>query len=136
VFDRGMVPALLERVIDNRGRHRLDPGGALKGDDVLAFLGRWPDKPFLMLNFYDPPGKARLDKPACRFDIVRFVGGCGARMPKAIQTCGADRLVFGSSMLLRYAKPTLIALEICDLSHKDREAIQWRNLARLVPEMT
>ena len=130
-----MRVALIGRIVDGRGRHWLDPGREASSEDVAPFLEQFPDQPFLMLNFYDMVRKQRWDKPACYYDVCRFVGGNGARMGRLIKQYGADRLVFGSTLLMRYAKTTLLALEICDLTKQQREQILCRNLAKLVPEM-
>jgi len=130
-----MRVALFGRIVDPRGRHPLDPGREADGAAVAAFLRRFPSASFLMLNFADPPERRRWDEPACYFDIVRFVGGGGRRLQTLIAEYGADRLLFGSTLLTRYAKPTLMALEMCDLSRQERERILWRNLAALVPGM-
>ena len=128
-----MRVALFGRIVDDRGRHRLDPGREADGREVAAFLKRFPKASFLMLNFADAPERRRWDKPACYFDIVRFVGGGGKRLQSLIESYGADRLLFGTTLLLRYAKPTLLALEACDLKPRDRERILWKNLTRLIP---
>ena len=130
-----MVVALFGRIVDSRGRHRLDPGRDADAGEVATFVKRFPKASFLMLNFSDAPEGRRWDEPACFFDIVRFVGGSGSRLASQIAKYGADRLVFGSTLLMRYAKTTLLALEACDLRKRDRERILWRNLAKLVPEM-
>jgi len=127
-----MLVALCGRIVDPRGRHRLDPGREADSAQVAAFLKEFPKAGFLMLNFYDAPERRRWDEPACYFDIVRFGNGAGTRLATHIEKLGADRLVFGSTLLLRYAAPALLALQACDLKRADRERIQWRNLARLV----
>lgn len=133
--EEGMRVAMISRIVDNRGRHRLDPGRGLSNDDALYLANQFPDASFLMLNFYTPPGNKRWDKPDGYFDIVRFVGKSGARMEEIIQMAGADRCVFGTTLLMRYPSAAKLALDVCDLSKRDREAILWRNLARLIPEM-
>jgi len=133
--DLKMRVALIGRVVDSRGRHRLDPGREADGEEVAGFLEQFPDERFLMLNFSDTPRKRRWDRPVCLFDMVRFVGGCGGRTRQWVEKYGADRIVFGSTLLMRYARPALLALEICDLKKRDRDAILWRNLVKLVPEM-
>jgi hypothetical protein len=128
-----MRVALVGRIVDPRGRHRLDPGREADGAVVAAFLRKFPSSSFLMLNFADPPERRRWDEPACCFDIVRFVGGGGRRLQTLIAKYGADRLLFGTTLLMRYAKPTALALDLCDLRKRERECILWRNLAALVP---
>ena len=58
-----------------------------------------------------------------------------AVLAKQIKKLGVDRLVFGTTLLMRYAKTTLVALDACDLSKRNRERILWRNLVKLVPEI-
>ena len=130
-----MRVALTGRVVDPRGRHRLDPGREAPGDQVAAFLRRFPKARFLLLNFYSAPEKRRWDRPACYLDVVRLVGAGGLRLGEMVDQLGADRLVFGSTMLLRTAKPALLAVETTRLTQPQRERILWRNLAALVPEL-
>ncbi len=130
-----MRVALCGRIVDARGRHPLDPGREADGAEVAAFLRKFPGESFLMLNFADAPERRRWDEPACYFDIVRFVGGGGKRLQELIGKYGADRLLFGTTLLMRYAKPTVLALERCELSRRERERILWRNLAALVRQM-
>lgn len=134
-IDLKMRVALFGRIVDSRGRHRLDPGCGTNHDEAAALLKKFPKASFLMLNFSGAPGGKRWDEPDCYFDIVRFIGGAGARLPRIIEEQGPDRMLFGSTMLMRYARPALLALEVCDLKKRDRERILWKNLARLVPEM-
>jgi len=133
--DLKMTVALFGRIVDSRGRHRIDPGRPMAEAEVASLLGKFPKASFLTLNFYNPPGRRRWDQPRCFFDTAYFIGGGGSRMKGIIETLGHDRVVFGSTMLMRYPRPPLLALELCDLKKRDRERIFWRNLAGLVPEM-
>lgn len=36
---------------------------------------------------------------------------------------------------MRYGSAPLLALEKCDLSTEDREAILWRNIVKLIPDL-
>ena len=130
-----MLVAFVGRVIDTRGRNWLDPGREAKGDELAALIEKYPKASFLLLNFAEAPQGKRWDKPACFLDTVRFQGGNGERMPRALEKYGPDRLVFGSTLLLRYAKPALLALEVAPLTKTQRERILWRNLAGLIPEL-
>ena len=130
-----MRVALFGRIVDPRGRHPLDPGREANGAAVASFLRKFPSASFLMLNFADSPERRRWNEPACYFDIVRFVGGGGKRLHTLIAKYGADRLLFGTTLAMRYAKPTVLALDMCDLRKGARERILWRNLAALVPGM-
>lgn len=130
-----MRVALYWRIVDPRGRHRLDPGREANAHVMEYFVKRFPQARFLMLNFRAMLNDKKLDKPACYYDITQFHGGGGLNLGRQIQKHGTDRFVFGTTMLLRYGKPACINLEKVKLTKRRREAIQWRNLARLVPEM-
>jgi hypothetical protein len=128
-----MCVALYDRIVDQRGRHRLDSGRKADHDEIVALLGKFPKAVFLMLNFAGVVATGRSKLPACYYDIVRFVGRNGLRMEREIKQHGAERFIFGTTMLMRYAKPSCLALEKCRITRREREAIEWRNLARLLP---
>jgi len=130
-----MRVALVWRIVDSRGRHRLDPGREANPEEVYAFVKKFPNQSFLLLNFSRTLRKKESDRPTCFYDIPLFVGQNGLRLEREVKSHGAHRFVFGTTMLLRYGRPALLALEKCPLSRRERDAIQWRNLARLVPEI-
>jgi len=130
-----MLVALIWRIVDPRGRHRLDPGREANIDEVHAFVRKFPHERFLLLNFPRTLSRLRFERPACFYDMNLFVGKNGLRLEEEVKRHGAERFVFGSTMLLRYGWPARLALEKCPLSRREREMIQWKNLARLVPEM-
>ena len=47
----GLKAAFCGRIVDPRGRHRLDPGREDATPDLAALIGRYPKAAFLMLNF-------------------------------------------------------------------------------------
>jgi len=130
----GMRVALCWRIVDARGRHRLDPGRETDMADVAALVGQFSKARFLMLNFRNCLAAGQ-GGSQCLYDINLFGGGNGLRLHREIKEKGARGFCFGSTMLLRYCRPSVLALEKCKLTKREREAVQWRNLARLVPEM-
>jgi len=129
----GFRVALVGRMVDPRGRHRLDPGRESNLGNVASFLDSFPDHSFLMLNF--PSILDRNDRSApCLYDIPRFVGENGLRLGREIRRWGASRFCLGTTFLLRYGMPSLLALERCELDPRDREAIEWRNVERFLPK--
>ena len=129
-----MAPTLCWRVVDPRGRHRLDPGREAELAEVKSLLGQFKDAQFLMHNFRGPI-EGLGDKPKCLYDITLLMGRNGLRMGEEIAKHGAGRFAVGTAMLLQSGSAPLIGLEKCPLNKRDREAVEWRNLARLVPEM-
>lgn len=130
-----MTVALIGRMVDPRGRHRLDPGRELDRSDAAALVAKHPKGRFLMLNFSSPIGDSSRDGAACYYDIARMHGDAGHYLPEIVRKHGTDRLVFGSTMLLRTPTPAKLALDFCDLSKQKRDAVLHRNLVGLVPEL-
>ena len=133
--DLKMIVALSGRIVDDRGRHRLDPGRETSADDAASLLAKFPGASFLMLNFgglVQVKGRAAAK---CLYDIVRMQGRAGHGLGKLIEKHGTDRLALGTTMLLRYGKPVFVGLDFCKPTKPQREAILWRNLAAFVPDM-
>ncbi|HOX37122.1 MAG TPA: amidohydrolase family protein [Candidatus Brocadiia bacterium] len=126
----GMIVALTGRVVDPRGRHRLDPGREVDSADAQDLIGRFPDLRFLMLNF-----SSRVDKdesPRCLYSITRFMGENGLRLGKQIREHGAARFCVGTTMLLRCGTPALLGLEKCGLGRRENDAVSGGNLNKLL----
>jgi len=130
----GMRVAFYWRVVDPRGRHRLDPGREADETAVRYAAGQFPNAQFLMLNFRRVLDKPR-PKPACLYDITLFVGRNGLRLTDEIAEHGAATFAVGTTMLLRYGSAPLLALEKCGMAKRDREAIEWRNIIKLIPAL-
>lgn len=129
-----MVVALHFRIVDPRGRHRLDPGRHANAHDVLAFIKKFQGAKFLMLNWPGPITDDINAKPTCHYDITQFHGR-GLKLGNLIEQHGARRFVFGSTMLLRYGSPALLNLQHTPMTAAQRDAIGHKNLARLIPEI-
>jgi len=130
----GMRVAFYWRLVDPRGRHWLDPGRETSEALVEQVLTQFPEHPFLMLNF-----RRVLARPApaipCLYDIPLFLGRNGLLLMDQIAAHGAATFALGTTMLMRYGSAPLLALEKCDLSTEDREAILWRNIVKLIPDL-
>jgi len=126
----GMRVALVGRLVDPRGRHRLDPGREIDIGKTKALLDAFPDETFLMLNFSRIVDEGR--KAPCLYDLCRFVGENGLRMERELQQWGASRFVLGTTLLLRYGSPALLALERCPLNKRDRQAVEWGNVKKFL----
>lgn len=131
----GMCVALFWRIIDPRGRHWLDPGREASFPAVAEFIRRFPDARFLLLNFRGVlPGPID-DPPQRLYDIPLFVGHNGLRPGREFRNHPATTFAFGTTMPLRSGAAAVLTLEKAGLDTETLEAIQWRNLARLVPEI-
>lgn len=129
----GMPIALFWRIVDPRGRHRLDPGREANPGDVAKFVHRFPDAKFLLLNFRDVLPGPHDDAPQRLYDIPLFVGDNGLRPGREFSKHDRATFVFGTTMPLRSGAASVLALEKARLDPETLEAIQWKNLARFVP---
>ncbi|MEA3365179.1 MAG: hypothetical protein U9Q79_06010 [Candidatus Hydrogenedentes bacterium] len=129
-----MRVAFYWRIVDSRGRHRLDPGREANETAVRDVLKQFPKAHFLMLNFPRVLDKPR-PKADCLYDLTLFMGRNGLRLMDEIAEHGAKTFAVGTTMLLRYGSAPLLALEKCKLAKRDREAIQWRNIVNLAPDL-
>lgn len=133
-FDLRMLPALLFRMVDPRGRHPLlDPGRELRDADLLELLRKFPDGRFLLLNFRGIPGGEILDKPRCLFDTTHLMGRNGLMLDILIRRHGHRHFALGTSMLMRYGSAPFLALDACRLPEPHREAILSKNLLKFLP---
>jgi len=130
--DRRMVVSFSGRIVDHRYRHRMDQPWEIKDDQITALFKATPKARYLLVNFLNVPGGRRWDKPAVWMDICRFSSAPSSGLARAVETCGDDRMVFGTSMLFRYAAPALLSMELLKATKRAKERIYFRNLARLL----
>ncbi len=130
-----MRVAVYGRVMDLRGRSHLDHSRQVPADEIMAMFKKFRGASFMLLNSgpVKPPRGAKA--PKIFQDTAMMHGGCGVGVEKGLKTCTAERLMFGSTMLLRYPKPALIAIETVEATKAQKEKILYKNLKRLIPEM-
>jgi predicted TIM-barrel fold metal-dependent hydrolase len=130
-----MRVALYGRIIDLRGRSRLDRSRNVGADEIMAIFRKFHGDSFMLLNSraVKPPGGAKA--PKIYQDVAQMHGTFRLGIETGLKTCTADRLMFGSTMLLRCPSPALMAVEQLDITKAAREKILYKNLKRLVPEM-
>jgi len=127
-----MVVSLMGRVVDNRYRHHLDQPREIAEDHLLKLFKAVPQARFLLVNFATVPGDRRWDRPAVWMDMCRFRAAPAPKLQKLIDRIGADRVVFGTSMLFRYPMPALLAMELLDAPGRVKQRILSGNLAALL----
>ena len=65
-------------------------------------------------------------------DISRMTAVLQCNMQQLLDEGGNDKLAFGTGMVFNVADPALLKLEILDRGKRVREAIAWRNAARML----
>ncbi len=130
-----MRVAVYGRIIDRRGRSRLDTSRDLPTDEILALFRKFPKASFMLLNSsaVKPPKGAKA--PKIYQDVAIMHGGFGLGIEKALKICTPDRLMFGSSALLHYMRPAMLSMEKLEAAKAVKEKIFHKNLKRLLPEI-
>ncbi len=130
-----MRVALYGRVVDLRGRSPLDHSRQVPSDEIISLFKKFPGATFMLLNsgpVKPPRGK---NAPKIYQDTALMHGGFGAGIENGLKTCTVDRLMFGSTMLLRYCQPAIIAVDRLKLTKSQKDKILFKNLKRIVPEI-
>ncbi len=130
-----MTVAVYGRVMDLRGRSHLDHSRQVPADEIMAMFKKFHGASFMLLNSGAVKAPKGAKAPKIFQDVAQMHGGCGVGIEKGLKTCTADRLMFGSTMLLRYPKPALLAIETVKATKAQKEKILYKNLKRLIPEM-
>lgn len=130
-----MAVALFWRIVDPRGRHAIDPGREAKPEDVAAFIRKFPNARFLLLNFRGVLPIPHGEPPARLYDIPLFVGDNGLRPTREFQKHPANTFTFGTTMPLRSPSAATLTLQKAQIEHPLRQAIQHKNLAKLIPQI-
>ena len=130
--ERGFIIQVPQRIEDRRTRHPWDIARDLAGDEIVEALQTRPKVKWMFLNALGLP-EARLPKDAdFVVDISRMTAVLQRNMQRMLDTVGNDKLAFGTGMVFKTVDPTLLKLEILDRGKRVREAIAWRNAARML----
>lgn len=130
--ERGFVIQVPQRVEDRRTRHPWDIARDLSSDEFLLALEARPKVKWMFLNALGLEA-ARFPKEANYVvDISRMTAVLQRNMQQFLDDGGNDKLAFGTGMVFKVADPALLKLEILDRGKRVREAIAWRNAARML----
>jgi len=129
---RNMVISFAGRIVDNRGRHHMDLPREAAEQEITALFRRTPKARFLLVNFMKLPGGHRWERPQVWMDMCRLHAAPRPDLANLVELTGADRVVFGTSMLFRYARPPLIAMDLLEASKSVKDRIYCRNIADLL----
>lgn len=134
---RGLLVSIPIRAIDRRQRHWLVDVPDVPLDAVVDLVRRHPKARLILLNGIGYLGSA-LGKPGNGLpsnyfvEISRLSALVRSEIRQLVDVLGADRLVFGTGMCLKYPDPPLVKLEVLDATRAEKERIRWRNAAKLL----
>ncbi len=133
----GMPLALAVRLEDGRQRHPNDlvaelPAAAvralIRSDSDVRLVVTHADRAFIEeVHFGSTPEEAR----RIWWDISWIWGPPEDHLATLLDTIGAERFVFGTGQPLRLPETSVAKLDLLDLKHEVREAIESRNLQGL-----
>jgi predicted TIM-barrel fold metal-dependent hydrolase len=135
----GMPVAIPMRLEDRRQRHWLDVAPDVSAGEIESIVRACPDATFFVLEGIGLENSALVRDPQLRarvwIEISRFTSVLQESIPRLIETA-ADRLVFGTGMVLKTPSPALLKVEVLKASKKVKEDIAFRNAARVLKVRT
>lgn len=135
--ERGMAVTLIQRQVDYRQSHQMVDAPDLVLNNVAQLCADHPGANFIILNGIGFGGSrfvAEADTlPAnSYFDISRSNVFVGKDMEVLIDAVGADRVLFGTGMPMKYPGPSFLKMEHVGTSEENKQKIFGGNLARLL----
>ena len=135
--DRGLVVSIPIRVEDYRQRSWLVDVPDVPLAEIVALVKACPKARFILLNGAGytrcPLGQKDKGLPAnyC-IEISRLSATLADELGTLVSRLGADRVVFGSGMPLKYPDPSLLKLEVLDAPPDVKDRIRSGNALRLL----
>ncbi|MDH7571289.1 MAG: amidohydrolase family protein [Armatimonadota bacterium] len=134
--ERGMVISIPGRVEDYRQRSWLLDVADVSAAEMAEVAKRHPRARFLPVNGIGFTNTAFGAAGALECDYAIEISRLSAFVSEEIQTLisrvGPERLAFGSGMPFTVPEVPLLKLEVLDVSEEVKEAIRWKNAARLI----
>jgi len=66
------------------------------------------------------------------FEISRFCSVMGQQIQRMSKLIGYERVLFGSGAPFKEITPALLKLQHAALSSKEKNAVAWQNIARIL----
>lgn len=144
---------LINRLVDPRGRHALDPGFALSDADIAERIVAHPKTDFIVVGGNGAAIAAQLsqarrakaagsesDRPGGEvppqtvlFDFARLdVFGSDSSFASLLREAGAESVVFGSQAPFQYPEVNRVKMLYADLTPEQRAMVKSGNLNRLL----
>jgi predicted TIM-barrel fold metal-dependent hydrolase len=137
--ERSLPVAISLRMEDRRQRHWLDTAEDLEPTEVVEVVLRFPGTSFMILNgkgdsaVWAPLRGANVVIGISRLSNLRLRAPPGDDSLTGLIAClGADKLAFATGIPIKYADPALLKVEILEADDSVKQAILWRNAARML----
>lgn len=135
--ERGMLLSIPFRVEDCRQRSWLVDVPDVPHAEIVDLVKKHPAAKFILVNgagfSSSPLGRARDELPANYWiGISRLSALMANEIGQLVSQLGADRLVFGTGMPLKYPDPAMLKLEVLDATAEVKDRIRSGNAAELL----
>ena len=137
--ERDMLVSIPIRAEDYRQRSWLVDIPDVPLKEIVALVQACPKARFILLNgagyTRSPLGQKDNSLPAnYSIEISRLSAVLANEIGELVSRLGAERVVFGSGMPLKYPDPALLKLEVLDVPAEVKQMIRGTNAARLLCE--
>lgn len=128
---------LTARLVDIRGRGRLDTPENLTAGDMESFLQVQGDAAFILSALGPGEGESLAARIGSRsnvfFDFMRLdCFACPSTFHGLLRQAGANRMVVGTGMPFQYPEPQWVKLYFSDLSEVELDQITSQNIRNLL----
>jgi len=130
--ERGMVISIPIRVEDNRQRSWLLNVPDVPLGEIVELVKACPKARFILLNGIgytrSPLGRKNNGLPSnYAIELSRLSAVLANELGQLITNLGAERVMFGTGMPIKYPDPALVKLEVLDASEPEKEKIRSQN---------
>ena len=135
--ERGVVISIPIRVEDYRQRSWLVDVPDVPLEEVAELVKTCPEAKFILVNgigFVNSQlGRKGSGLPPNYFvKISRLSALLQNEIGQLVENIGAERIVFGTGIPFKYPAPSLVKLEVLEISEDEKEMIRWRNAASVL----
>jgi len=133
----GLPVFIPQRIIDVRGRHRMDTEQVVNLHEVGALCRAAPKAKIVFTEASVNPEEL-VDEHGCRcypnlyFEMSRFRSVMGQNIKRMVKLIGYERILFGSGAPFKEITPALLKLKNIKCSEKTRHLIARENALRLL----
>lgn len=128
----GWVVQVPMRLVDRRQRHPQDWAADLSGAALVEAVALRPWVKWMFLDALGLDGRAFPKEASYLVEVSRMTAVLQRNIQGLIAAAGIEHLAFGSGLPFKVAEPTLLKLEVLDISQRLRERIAWRNAAKML----
>ena len=136
--DRGLPVSIALRMEDERQHHWLVRVPPVSTYDLAEAINRFPEATFILTYIHyreaEPILNACPDRENFYIELTShyLFGAYPNQLQSLVEKMGAERILFGSGMPLKYPEAALMKIECLDVSEEEKEKILHKNAERIL----